>query len=131
MADMGFTINGNFMVGYPDETLEELSQTYLLARRAMDAGLHGCGFFVVQPFPGTVIYDEAVASGQLDPSYDWDQMGWSKLKAPSPYRNLRVDPQLLNYSRNLVFALLNTDRRSPEWLKAFAELSGDTRATVS
>ncbi|MFL6130189.1 MAG: histidine kinase dimerization/phospho-acceptor domain-containing protein, partial [Mycobacteriales bacterium] len=32
--------------------------------------------------------------------------------------------QLLNYSRNLVFALLNTDRRSPEWMKAFAELGG-------
>jgi len=35
MSDMGFTTNGNFMVGYPDETVEELSQTYLLARHAM------------------------------------------------------------------------------------------------
>jgi radical SAM superfamily enzyme YgiQ (UPF0313 family) len=112
------------MVGYPDETLEELSRTYLLAQRAMDAGLDGCGFFVVQPFPGTVLFDEAVATGQLSLEQDWDQMGWSKLKSPSPYRQLAVDPHLLNYSRNLVFALLNTDRRSPEWMKAFAELSG-------
>jgi anaerobic magnesium-protoporphyrin IX monomethyl ester cyclase len=122
MSDMGFTINGNFMVGYPDETLDELSQTYLLARRAMDAGLTGCGFFVVQPFPGTVLYDEAIASGQLDPEYTWDSMGWSKIKSPSPYRNLKIDPYLLNYSRNLVFALLNRDRRTDQWMKAFADL---------
>lgn len=130
MSDMGFTINGNFMVGYPDETLDELSKTYMLARRAMDSGLTGCGFFVVQPFPGTVLYDEAIAAGQLDEDYTWDNMGWSKIKSPSPYKSLKIDPYLLNYSRNLVFALLNKDRRTDEWLKAFSDLGGITSETI-
>ncbi|WP_051950776.1 B12-binding domain-containing radical SAM protein [Actinacidiphila yeochonensis] len=116
MSEMGFTTNANFMVGYPDETLDELSETYAMARRAMDAGLDGCGFFMVQPFPGTVLYDQAVASGQLDPDMRPDDMGWSKSQSPSPFRHLRIDPQVLHYSRNLAFALLNTDRRSRAWL---------------
>lgn len=116
MADMGFTTNANFMVGYPDETLEELSQTYLLARRAMDAGLDGCGFFMVQPFPGTRMYDEAIANGQLDPTMQPDKMGFSKAESPSPFRNLKIDPQLLHYTRNLAYTLLNSDARSRGWL---------------
>lgn len=121
MSDMGFTTNANFMVGYPDETLDELSQTYMLARRAMDAGLDGCGFFMVQPFPGTALYDEAVANGQLDPCTRPDNMGWSKSQSPSPFRGLKIDPQVLHYSRNLAFALLNSDRRSRAWLEKSTE----------
>ncbi|MCC3769582.1 B12-binding domain-containing radical SAM protein [Streptomyces sp. UNOC14_S4] len=115
MRAMGFTINGNFMVGYPDETVEELTRTFWLARRAMDAGLHGCGFFMVQPFPGTAIYDQAVANGQLDPAVRPDDMGFSKAQSPSPFRNLKIDPQVLHYARNLAYALLNRDQRS--WLR--------------
>ncbi|MFE4857449.1 B12-binding domain-containing radical SAM protein [Streptomyces sp. NPDC056670] len=121
MSDMGFTTNANFMVGYPDETLEELSQTYMLARRAMDAGLDGCGFFMVQPFPGTVLYDESVASGQMERLTRPDDMGWSKSQSPSPFRNLQIDPQVLHYSRNLAFAMLNRDVRSRAWLEKTAE----------
>jgi anaerobic magnesium-protoporphyrin IX monomethyl ester cyclase len=116
MSQMGFTTNGNFMVGYPDETLEELSETYLLAKKTIDAGLSGCGFFMVQPFPGTVLYDEGIASGQLDPTVRPDNMGWSKAQSPSLYRGLLINPQVLQYSRNLAFALLNDDKRSREWL---------------
>ncbi|MFE6311716.1 B12-binding domain-containing radical SAM protein [Streptomyces rochei] len=117
MSEMGFTTNGNFMVGYPDESIDELSQTYLLARQAMDAGLDGCGFFMVQPFPGTVLYDQAVADGQLDPTMRPDDMGWSKSQSPSPFRNLKINQDVLHYSRNLAFALLNGDKRSRAWLK--------------
>jgi anaerobic magnesium-protoporphyrin IX monomethyl ester cyclase len=121
MSDMGFVTNGNFMVGYPDETLEELSQTYLLARKVVDAGLNGCGFFMVQPFPGTVLYDQGIASGQLDPAIRPDDMGWSKSQSPSPYRHLKIEPQVLHYSRNLAFALLNSDERSRDWLRGYAD----------
>lgn len=122
MDRMGFTTNGNFMVGYPDETIEELTQTYHLAKRAMDAGLHGCGFFMVQPFPGTVLFDEGIASGQLPRDWHWNDMGWSKLKNPTPYRNLLIDPQLLNYSRNLAFGLLNPGMPTGEWVKGFRSI---------
>jgi radical SAM superfamily enzyme YgiQ (UPF0313 family) len=121
MKHLGFVINGNFMVGYPDETLDELTSTYYLAKEAMDAGLDACGFFMVQPFPGTVLFDEGVANGQVEAGR-WDTMGWSKLTSPSPYHGLQIDPRVLNYSRGLMYSLLNPGIRSPELMEAFAEL---------
>ena len=103
MNRMGFATNGNFMVGFPDETREELTQTFLLARRAKDAGLTGCGFFTVQPYPGSVMYDEAVASGQLI-DWNWDHLGFCKR---SPFRNANIDSTLLEYCRELAFQLIN------------------------
>jgi radical SAM superfamily enzyme YgiQ (UPF0313 family) len=112
MDKMGFTITGNFMIGYPDETLEELTNTFLLARKAMDAGLTACGFFMVQPFPGTALFDESIASGQLPSNWHWDQLGWSK---QSPFLNLPIDRDLLKYTWSLVFRLLNRETRNEEW----------------
>ena len=118
MSRMGFTITGNFMIGYPDETPDELTQTFLLARRAMDAGLTGCGFFMVQPFPGTVLFDQALASGQLPANWHWDGLGWSK---QSPFQKLLIDPDLLKYCWSLVFRLLNRDERNVEWMQQMNE----------
>jgi len=112
MEKMGFTVTGNFMIGYPDETLGELTNTFLLARRAMDAGLTACGFFMVQPFPGTALFDETLASGQLPSNWHWDQLGWSK---QSPFNDLPIDRDLLKYTWSLVFRLLNRDVRNEEW----------------
>jgi anaerobic magnesium-protoporphyrin IX monomethyl ester cyclase len=112
MEKMGFTITGNFMIGYPDEQLDELTNTFLLAKRAMDAGLTACGFFMVQPFPGTALFDESIASGQLPSDWHWDQLGWSK---QSPFKNLPIDRDLLKYTWSLVFRLLNREERNDEW----------------
>ena len=46
--------------------------SFLLARRGMDAGLVGCQFFMVQPFPGTALFEECIANGQLKKSWHWD-----------------------------------------------------------
>ena len=108
----GLVADGNFMIGYPDETLDELTNTFELARRAMDAGLVGCQFFMVQPFPGTQLFDEALSSGQLPASWHWDDLGWSK---GSPFDGLPIDKQLLKYSWSLVWKLLNKPRRVEEF----------------
>jgi anaerobic magnesium-protoporphyrin IX monomethyl ester cyclase len=108
----GLVADGNFMIGYPDETLEELTETFLLARRLMDAGLIGCQFFMVQPFPGTRLFEESLASGQLSPSWRWDDFGWSK---GSPFTNPCIDAQLLKYTWSLVWQLLNRDARVREF----------------
>jgi len=122
MADMGFTINGNFLVGYPDESLTELTETFILARNVIEAGMQACGFFVVQPFPGTALFEEAVADGQLDIDDLWDVMTWTKVRSTSPYRELSVDKALLNYSRNLAHYLLNGEESlSDEWMAAFVQ----------
>ena len=100
------------MIGYPDETLDELTNTFLLARRLMDAGLVGCQFFMVQPFPGTILFDESLANGQLSTSLNWDRFGWSK---GTLFKNLKIDENILKYSWSLVWKLLNREKRVDEF----------------
>lgn len=114
----GIVADGNFMIGYPDESLEELTNTFLLAKDQMDSGMVGCQFFMVQPFPGTVIFEETLANGQLPKSWHWNELGWSK---GSVFNNMPIDPQTLKYSWSLVWKLLNRNDRVEEFSK---QLSG-------
>jgi anaerobic magnesium-protoporphyrin IX monomethyl ester cyclase len=109
---MGLAADGNFMIGYPDETPEELTETFLLARRLMDEGLIGCQFFMVQPFPGSQLFNDSIASGQLPASWHWDDIGWSK---GSPFTHPLIDKQVLKYSWSLVWKLLNRPQRVREF----------------
>ena len=113
---IGIWADGNFMIGFPDETLEELTNTFLLAKKMMDAGMVGCGFFMAQPFPGSVLYDESIANGQLSKSWHWDELGWSK---GSPFNNLKIDKELLKYTWSLVWKLLNPEERVEEFTEQF------------
>jgi radical SAM superfamily enzyme YgiQ (UPF0313 family) len=112
MNKIGIAAHGNFMIGYPDETLDELTNTFLLAQRAMDAGLITCGFFIVQPFPGTALFDQTIATGQLSRSSNWDEMGFTK---ESPFNHLEFDKEVLHYSWSLVWKLLNNETRIREY----------------
>jgi radical SAM superfamily enzyme YgiQ (UPF0313 family) len=116
MSRIGISADGNFMIGYPDETLDELTNTFMLARRAMDAGLAGVQFFMVQPFPGTALFDECIANGQLSSSWHWDDLGWSK---SSPFKHPAVDKDLLKYCWGLAWRLLNTETRVSEFSRQF------------
>lgn len=118
---VGLVADGNFMIGYPDESLEELTATFLLARRLMDTGLIGCQFFIVQPFPGTRLFDESIANGQLAPAWHWDELGWSK---GSPFEHPQIDKPTLKYSWSLVWRLLNTDTRIKEFAAQLNDESG-------
>lgn len=111
MTRIGVVASGNFMIGYPDETLDELTDTFMLARRAIDAGLHACSFFMVQPFPGTLLFEESIANGQLPRNWHWDELGWSK---GSPFLHPVIDKNLLKYCWSLVWKLLNRESRIDE-----------------
>ena len=76
--DYGLRITGHYMVGYPDETLEELETTVNMARDHASYGLDACNFFLVMPLPGTTLYDMAIAGGHIDPDFDPDTMNWTK-----------------------------------------------------
>ena len=118
MAKIGIRTDGNFMIGYPDETLDELTKTFLLARRAMDAGLVAVQFFMVQPFPGTRLFDESLANGQLSPTWHPDELGWSK---GSPFEKPIIDRELLKYTWSLVWKLLNSGTRIAEITGQFGQ----------
>jgi radical SAM superfamily enzyme YgiQ (UPF0313 family) len=93
------------MIGYPDETQEEIFQTVMMARKHVDAGLRYALFFTVVPFPGSALFEMVIKNGQLDPDFDPDQLRWTK----SILKNTPVPAEALEYIRQL--AWLTTNRR--------------------
>ena len=100
---VGIKTAGNYMIGYPDETLEEIFSTIMMAKRHVNQGMNHAQMFAVVPFPGTMLYDQVVASGQLDPTFDTDQMKWTK----SILTGLAVPPDTLEHLRQLAWLTVN------------------------
>lgn len=75
---VGITCPVNMMIGFPDETEEEIMMSVEYAKRVVDAGAKYCSFFIPIPFPGSQLYDYAIANGHLSPDFDPDKMNWHK-----------------------------------------------------
>jgi anaerobic magnesium-protoporphyrin IX monomethyl ester cyclase len=101
--DAGINVSGNYMVGYPDETPDEIFTTIQMARRNVEEGLDYALFFTVVPFPGSVLFDAAVRDGHLDANFNPDEMRWTK----SIMRNMPMDPLALEHVRHLAWLLVN------------------------
>lgn len=75
LREAGIVPHYNFMVGFPEETLTEVSDTLRLMDRLLDenpdAFVYNCSLF--SPYPGTPLYDVAVGAGWTPPSRleDW------------------------------------------------------------
>lgn len=65
-ANRGISTGGFFMIGFRDETEEEAWRTINFALKSK---LHTASFFILTPFPNTVMYEEALAAG-----YDMEAM---------------------------------------------------------
>lgn len=74
----GLRIAGNYMLGYPDETMDELDATIRLAREHVAAGLDAANFFLVMPLPGTPLFTMALAEGHLGQDFNPDTMNWTR-----------------------------------------------------
>jgi len=87
----GLRVAGNFMIGYPDESLEEVMNTVNYAHERMNDGLDASSFFLVLPLPGTPIFDEAIRKGHLPRDFNPDRMHWQKanmINTPVPSKKL-------------------------------------------
>jgi len=103
-AKAGIMTAGNYMIGYPDETLSEIHNTILMAKMHVEHGLNHAALFAVVPFPGTKIYDMVIANGQLDPDFDTDHMKWTK----SMLKGLAVPADTLEHLRQLAWLTVNS-----------------------
>lgn len=77
-VDKGIEVSGNYMLGYPDETREEIAATIAMAQRHRAVGLAQAAFMLVIPLPGTRIYDLALAGGYLEEEFNPDTFNWSR-----------------------------------------------------
>lgn len=64
----GFPIAGFFILGFPDETRQEMEETIRLSK---ELGFIRANFFTYLPLPGTESYNELVQSGEID-KVDWN-----------------------------------------------------------
>lgn len=102
-SDAGIHTAGNYIIGYPDETIDEIYTTVLAAKTHVDQGLNHAAIFAMVPFPGTRVYDMCIEMGMLDPDFDTDAMKWTK----SSLKNTPVSPEALEYMRQLAWLTVN------------------------
>jgi len=63
--ELGITIHGTFIMGLPGETKETIEETI---RFANEINPHTIQVSLAAPYPGTVLFDQAVKNGWLDTS---------------------------------------------------------------
>jgi radical SAM superfamily enzyme YgiQ (UPF0313 family) len=101
-------VYGFFTIGYPDETYDELTETVMFAQELVQAGLDSANFYIITPYPGSVLYDEAAAAGHLPPELDLANM---KFQVPSMIRTT-VPPEVLRYTRRIAYHLIHSQERT-------------------
>jgi radical SAM superfamily enzyme YgiQ (UPF0313 family) len=101
--DHDIRVSGNYMLGYPDETVEEIFETITMAKRNVEEGLDYALFFAVVPFPGSALFMQAVRDGHIDQDFDPDELRWTK----SIMRGLNIDTEALEHLRQLAWLLVN------------------------
>ena len=74
----GIEIGGNYLFGWPDETEKTMEQTYSLALRHMKAGMDYVNFHLLAPFPGSKLYDYAIANNIMYPDLDSADINWDQ-----------------------------------------------------
>ncbi|MBN1827649.1 MAG: B12-binding domain-containing radical SAM protein [Deltaproteobacteria bacterium] len=65
----GIQTSGSFILGTPGETEEEMFQSLELIKRL---GLDKFAFFILNPYPGTPLWDYAISKGLISGKMNWD-----------------------------------------------------------
>lgn len=103
---LGITVSSCYLIGYPDETYEELAQTILVAKKHMDAGSEYVNFTIVTPFPGTALYDYVMQNNLLLPGVEVADLDWLK-----PSMKTLIDPCYLEFISRKAWEFLNKPER--------------------
>ena len=91
MTNLGIQAPVNMMIGFPDETEDEINMSINFAKILMDNGAPYVTFFIPIPFPGSALYNIAINGDYLDKNFDTDRMNW---KNPI-MKNTTVSPERL------------------------------------
>ena len=80
--EFGFLVNYHFMIGFPDETREDIAQTTrLIYTLSEDRNVRIYGPSVYIPYPGTPLLDRCVELGLSTPNRleEWVDYDWRKV----------------------------------------------------
>jgi magnesium-protoporphyrin IX monomethyl ester (oxidative) cyclase len=65
---------GSFMVGFPHETKAQVDETF---RKVKEFGFDRISISIVNPLPGTALYEQCKNEGLLPPDFDPQDIRWS------------------------------------------------------
>lgn len=105
MTNLGIQAPVNMMIGFPDETEDEINMSINFAKILMDNGAPYVTFFIPIPFPGSALYNIAINGDYLDKNFDTDRMNW---KNPV-MKNTTVSPERLIEIRDKANETINTN----------------------
>ena len=103
---LGIMVSSCYLIGYPDETYQELLKTILVAKEHMDAGSEYVNFTIVTPFPGTALYDYVVQNNLFLPGIEIADLDWLH-----PSIKTLVEPDYLEFVSREVWQSLNKPER--------------------
>jgi radical SAM superfamily enzyme YgiQ (UPF0313 family) len=103
MVRRGIKSPVNIIIGFPDETEEEVLQSIDLGKKLKQNGAPYVSFFMPIPFPGSKLYDIAISGNYLDKNFDTDLMNW---KRPI-MKNTLIHPRRLEEIRNYANETVN------------------------
>ncbi len=103
---LGITVSSCYLIGYPDETYQELLKTILVAKKHMDAGSEYVNFTIVTPFPGTALYDYVVQNNLLLPGIEIADLDWLY-----PSMKTLMDPEYVQFVSREAWRNLNKPER--------------------
>jgi len=93
----GIATGAFYMIGFPDETAEDIRATEQLMR---ETGPDYLGLYTVVPYPGTVIWEEMKRSGLIS-GYDWQE--YTIFSATPQWRTRHFTASELAGIRNRLF----------------------------
>ena len=100
-------MDANYIIGFPDETYEEVMNTIKFAKQNAEWGCDTSCFFICMPLPGTSMYDYCIENGLLEKDFNIDKMNWRKANMI----NTPVSQQELEDIRDKAWDEVNSD----EW----------------
>ena len=95
----------NFLIGFPDETREEMETTLNFARYISQLGLYSVHIGLVMPVPGTPIFKYCIENGHLPKDYNPDRFQWTKAQLTKT----QVPPEELERIRDKAWEEFNSE----------------------
>jgi len=95
----------NMMIGFPDEDEKEIQESIDLAKKLRDAGAPYVTFFIPIPFPGSKLYDIAIAGGHLEQNFNPDLLNWKR----AVMKNTKVSPERIEEIRDRANEEVNSE----------------------
>ncbi len=106
VKELGIEVASCYLIGYPDETYEEVMQTLVCAKKHIDAGVSYVNLTIATPYPGTELYQLAIQENLLLPGLDLADLDWIR-----PSMKTLIEPWVLEFIATKGWEFINNPQR--------------------